>query len=169
MRRIGNQVTFRGFYKIVQHKQDGSLHHRIGHIFQEIQIFRELIMVVQRKGHPRTVQRRDSPDAIHHSGYAERIGEVVHGPASCIVHLPGSNGSGNGQLVHEPGQRLDSFRQISGFGRPVVHLQVDVGVKVGIPWGVVEVVPDSLQIGWQLARRPGRVHQQVPAILVVKG
>ena len=55
-------------------------------------------------------------------------------------------------------------RQVAGLGRPVVHLQVDVGVVVGVPRRVDVLVPDPLQVGRQRAR-PTRAEQQVAAEL----
>ena len=42
------------------------------------------------------------------------------------------------------GQRVDGLRKIAQIGRPVVHLQVDVQVKVGLPRGPHPIVPDPL-------------------------
>ena len=38
------------------------------------------------------------------------------------------------------------LRQVGGFGRPVVHLHVDVGVYVAVPGCRSQVVPDALQV-----------------------
>jgi len=34
--------------------------------------------------------------------------------------------------------------KIGNFGRPIVHLDVDVGVYIAVPWRVVAVVPNPL-------------------------
>jgi len=39
------------------------------------------------------------------------------------------------------------FGQAAHFGRPVIHLQVDVGVEVGVPGRLEVLVPDALQVG----------------------
>ena len=168
MGRVGDQIPFRGFYQVIQHKLDGSLYHRIGDIFQKSNIFRKLVMVVQREGHPRTIQRSNAPHSVHHPCHTEGIGQVVHRPATGMVGLPGRNCPGNRQFAQKSSQRINCFSQVAAFRRPVIHLQVDVGVEVGIPGSLVQIVPDSLQVGRQAARFPGGVHQQVSAILVVE-
>ena len=44
-------------------------------------------------------------------------------------------------------ERLVAFSQVGWFGRPVVHLDVDIRMIVAMPGRIVAVVPKSLQIG----------------------
>ncbi len=43
-----------------------------------------------------------------------------------------------------------ALRQIGDLCRPVIHLQVDIDMIVRIPWWLQMLVPDSLQVGWQI-------------------
>ena len=68
--------------------------------------------------------------------------------------------------LHETVQRPGQLGQIGRLGRPVVHLDIDVGVVVGIPRRRQAVVPQALQIGRQGIARAG--DQQVAAELHVQ-
>ena len=66
--------------------------------------------------------------------------------------------------VHQIKKRLGALGQIGRLGEPVIHLDVDVRVIIGMPRRLVVVVPKPLQIRGQTAgARTG--NQQVAAIL----
>ena len=54
--------------------------------------------------------------------------------------------------VHEIEQRQRALGEIGRFGEPVIHLDVDVRVVVGMPRWIVAVVPEALEIRRQAAR-----------------
>ncbi len=58
------------------------------------------------------------------------------------------------------------FGEVGGFGGPVVHLDVDVGVIVGVPGGFVGVVPEALEVGGDFA---GGGDEEVAAELEEEG
>ena len=57
--------------------------------------------------------------------------------------------------------------QIRGFGRPIVHLRIDVHGVFAVPWRKQMLIPDPLKVG-RLSSRPGRCDQQVAPILEVE-
>ena len=69
------------------------------------------------------------------------------------------------QALHKPHQRIAALRQIGDVGGPVVHLEIDVGVIVGHPRGIVAVVPNALEVGRQNGILPGTRNGKVAAIL----
>ena len=64
-------------------------------------------------------------------------------------------------------QGLSRIGQIAGFGRPIIHLQIDVVVIVGIPRWPDLFIPLSLQVGGKFAGcRAG--DQQVASVIEVE-
>ena len=53
------------------------------------------------------------------------------------------------QASYEVNHGQMTFRQVGGLCRPIIHLNVDVGVIVGIPWILQSFAPNSLQVGWK--------------------
>ena len=94
---------------------------------------------------------------------------MVEGPAAGAVGLAGRDGARDGQTADEVGEGRDGLRKIGDFRRPVVHLQVDVGVEVGVPGRLEVLVPDALKIGRKRGRPARRAHEQVAAVLEVEG
>ena len=59
-----------------------------------------------------------------------------------------------------------AFGEVGRFGRPIVHLDVDIEVVIAVPGRLELVVPQPLEVGWQApGARAG--HKQVTAILKV--
>ncbi len=91
----------------------------------------------------------------------------MKGPTLGSVHLPGSHASWCYQLFHEFSKYHHRLWQVSGLRRPVIHLDIDIRVIVGVPLGVVLIIPYSLKIGRKSTWLSRRSHQQVSAVLVV--
>ncbi|MPN57876.1 hypothetical protein SDC9_205572 [bioreactor metagenome] len=64
-------------------------------------------------------------------------------------------------------QRLVQFGEVTYFGRPVIHLYIDVQVVVAVPWGLHRVCPEPLQIERQRMLVCTADHQ-VTAVLEVE-
>ena len=64
-------------------------------------------------------------------------------------------------------ERPGGFRQVADFGRPVVHLEIDVGGVLAVPWRRHAFVPDALQVGRHGAGTAA-AHQQIAAELEVQ-
>ncbi len=82
--------------------------------------------------------------AIGGSSKSPCIGQVVNHPSACPVDdlrtpLPRCD-----QHIHQIEQGQVHFRQVSEVGRPVVHLKIDVCMKIGVPGGIHLPRPESL-------------------------
>src|SRR5687768_14333614 len=107
---------------------------------------------------PRTIAgRRKPPDVADVMGH-ETVGAVVYArclPARLTKRL---------EIVKE---RLMQLGEIGHFGRPVVHLKIDIEVIVAVPRREHTVVPETLQIRWKTAGTAAR-NQQVAAKLKIQ-
>lgn len=74
------------------------------------------------------------------------VGVVMAGPATASVHLLGGLRAPFGETLEEIEEHLVAFGKIGHFGRPVVHLEVDVRRVLGSPDGLRIAVPDALEI-----------------------
>ena len=126
-------------------------------------------MLEDGKGHPWSTHWETSPYAIHYSSASEGVGQVMDRPASGMIHFLGGNASRFLKLFHEADERKGSFRKVAYFCRPVIHLEVDVGMEIGTPGSIEVLVPDSLQVGRQDAGCAGAVHEQIASVLEIKG
>lgn len=64
-------------------------------------------------------------------------------------------------------ERQMELAKVGGLCGPVVHLNVNVGVNVAVPWGFSLVVPDALQIvGYVNATTAGNL--KVPAVVEIE-
>ena len=58
--------------------------------------------------------------------------------------------------------------EVGDFGRPVVHLNIDVGVDVAVPeTGIRVVVPDALQVGGSIDEHVVAAYFQVASVLEI--
>ena len=57
------------------------------------------------------------------------------------------------------GVRQETFAEIGGIDKPVVHLHIDIAVVIATPWGAVAIVPDPLEVGREVAGPGGGDHQ----------
>ena len=96
---------------------------------------------------------------------AEDVDGRAHGPTRGFFAelleggLAAAGNHGDGPVEERP----CAFGEVRRLGEPVVHLDVDVGMVVGEPGGLVAVVPKALQIGREETARAGR--QQIAAVL----
>ena len=93
-------------------------------------------------GHPHA-----TGGSVYASGDAPDVGVVVGHPSLLAIHHLRRLGTALAHLADEPEQRLVEVRQACHLGRPVVHLQVDVGGVLAVPGRCQLVVPDALQVG----------------------
>ena len=68
---------------------------------------------------------------------------------TAVVEFPRGVATSGHQRFGELDQRIVQFGQVARLRRPVVHLQVDVGVVVGVPRCIDVLVPNALQVGRQ--------------------
>src|SRR5687768_9856695 len=107
---------------------------------------------------PWTIARRGEPPDVADVMGDETICAVVHAgrlAARLTKRL---------EIVEE---RLMQLGKIGHFGRPVVHLQIDVEVIVAVPRREHAVVPETLQIRWKSAGAAA-CDQQVAAKLKIQ-
>src|SRR5208337_5581758 len=64
-------------------------------------------------------------------------------------------------------ERTGGLLKVADLSRPVVHLKIDVGGVLTVPWRSHAVVPDALQVRRHGAG-PAAPHQQIPAELEIK-
>ena len=60
------------------------------------------------------------------------------------------------------------FGEVALLGYPVVHLDVNVCVVVAVPWSLVGVSPEPLEVRRE-ASRSGAADQQISTVVVIKG
>src|SRR5690554_4009480 len=101
-------------------------------------------MLEELECHPRPSHWETSPHPIHDGSPPERVGKMMHGPAAGTVSFTGSYTSRLLQLFHEINQRQFCFRQVAHARRPVIHLQIDIGMEIGVPGSLKFVVPYTL-------------------------
>src|SRR5262245_7705041 len=88
-------------------------------------------------------------------------------PAAGVVVLLGHARTSLRQIGERREQRFVTFREARQFGRPVVHLRVDVDRPLAVPWWVFRLVPNALQIGrLRTGTRTG--DQEVPSKLKIE-
>ena len=91
----------------------------------------------------------------------------MKGKTARAVHFPSSAAATVERHLDEVEERPGGFGQITDFGRPVVHLNVDVRGVLAIPRRRHLVIPYALQVG---RHGPGTAaaHEQVAAELIVE-
>ncbi len=92
---------------------------------------------------------------------------IVGGYALQTVNLPGGSPGVRSHRVNKIGKGKRQFTQIGYFGRPVIHLDVDVYMIIGAPGWIETVGPYTLKVCRE-ASRAGTAYKQVPSKLVVK-
>ncbi len=134
---------------------------------EELLVAGELIMFPQVLAEPRAAGGPEAPGTVDRGGSPPEIGVVVGDPAAGPpLHLGGA-GAGFGEILDHGHERLDALAQIGGFGRPVVHLGVDVDRVLAAPGRVQAVVPKALERGRLSALARG-TDEQVAAVLEIQ-
>ena len=85
---------------------------------------------------------------------------VIHRPhrpaADITVMHPRDLGADFANTIHIVNKRNMALGDVGSFHRPVVHLEVNVGVVVTRPDGQIAVIPHALQVGRKSARTGAR-------------
>ena len=166
-RRAADQPAARILDEIVEEELRRLFHHRIG--AREKRAIRvEQVVLPQMLREPRGAGRPQSgARQIAGRGEAPDVGDVMRDEAArAVVHARGL-AAWLAQRIEKVEQRLVQLGEVGHLRRPVVHLQVDVEVIVGVPRRAHAVVPQALQVGGQIAR-PAAGDQQVAAELEVQ-
>ncbi len=160
----------------VHQKQGIGPEHGIGLPAQKIPVPAVLIVMVEFLGQPRQPHGPHGPgdtaflpsfapvSHAHGSGGIPGIRIVVLDAApAAVVHgsrmLPVLR-----QLLHIGEIGLHALLQPTAHGRPVVHLQVDIGGPVAAPGSLPLPAPDALEIGGKAALAGGGNHQIAPVL-----
>src|SRR5262249_6606642 len=87
---------------------------------------------------------------------AEDVVFGLHGPsADAGVVLASGFRADRAQAIDVIEEWDRALGEVGDLRRPVVHLDIDVGVVVAAPWRIVGVVPKALQIGRETAGAGG--------------
>ncbi len=82
-------------------------------------------------------------------GVAPNIGDGVNDPSIELVLGLCSFGARFNQRFDQIKQRQVHLGKVGDLGRPVVHLDVHVGVIIAIPGRLNFIRPNPLQVSWQ--------------------
>ena len=91
----------------------------------------------------------------------------VYGPSAAILfpcHLLPRASVLQSFGRHVGDERGIAFRKIGHFGRPIIHLHVDIAMVVALPCRIVHVVPQPLQVTGQLASARRAEHEVTPIL-----
>src|SRR3954466_10016509 len=91
---------------------------------------------------------------------AEDIVLCLYGPAADIGIFKASGiGTNRAKTLDVIEERDRALGEIGHFGRPVVHLYIDVGMVVTAPRRVVRVIPEALQVRGKTSGTRRRNHE----------
>ena len=82
----------------------------------------------------------------HRIGRAPDVGVVMDGPPPHAVEVAGDLRAVHGSILDEAYQRGRKVAHRERLGRPVIHLEVNVGSIVGAPGGEPVGTPDALEV-----------------------
>ncbi len=120
-----------------EQKQRSFLHDGIGFAAEEGAVQAVLIVLPEMERHPRAAHRPDTAVGIVDGrGVAPGVNVVMKCKAARAVHLLGGAAAALERHLDQVEQRPGGFRKVAHFGRPVVHLHVDVRGVLAVPrWG----------------------------------
>ncbi|MNC14935.1 hypothetical protein D3C75_627270 [compost metagenome] len=146
--RSRHQETLRTFHQKIGKEQGRFLHKRISP-FKGCFIGIKAVMLPGMEGQPCAAHDPLGGRTVNILGSRIRPDVRImmrHKTAAAVHGL-----CGNTPLMDHPldqiEQGLVAFRQVAGFGRPIVHLGVDVNGEFAIPGGRHGLIPDALEIG----------------------
>ena len=118
---------------------------------EEALVAREQVMFVKVGAEPGTRHhiigpRRAAGLVSDRIGCTPDIAVVMDCPALHVVHVPYHFSAGYRAVLDECHQRKCAGAESERLGRPVIHLDVDVGVEVGSPGGMTVLAPYSLKV-----------------------
>ena len=156
--------------QIVGSKVGTTLDYVVSLVGKESAVACVVVVVPHVCSKPRTCKRREVPRHIlarQRRCESEDVGRNRCCPSTCTEVSLGSNLTRLDECADEVEQRLFALAEVGLACRPVVHLQIDVGVIVDTPRSVNIVVPYALQVGWHIARTR-RSDEQIAAKLIVE-
>ena len=147
-RRHSDKPSVLGMLHEMTHIEIGrALEHWII-LAEKVLIAGEEIVLPQMLGSPcATIWPHSIISAIHRSGNTPQIGVVVGHPSLCPIKHLGCFGTCSGKVVDKREQWIVTFREICHFGRPIVHLGIDIDGVFTVPRGIHTAIPHSLQVG----------------------
>ena len=152
----------------VEKKLRGILHDGVGFASQKSAIQAILIVFPVMERQPRAAHRPYAAiGVIYGCGIAPGIEIVMKGETAGAIHHFGCAPATLDIRFDQVEERLSSFREVADFGRPVVHLEIDVGGVFTVPRRSHTFVPNALQVGRHGAGTTAP-HQQIPAELEVE-
>ena len=171
--RIAHQLAVALVLPEVIHPEQRRLEHGVVIFLEELLVHRKSVVLPDILAHPcrsrrevesvRLAGRRIAPDAVL----------MVDDPAAhilavlrAVVVLCRLITAGH-QAVDIVDDRQMAFGEVRLLGKPVVHLQVDIGVVVRGPGRIEPLGPDALQVRRERALARAR-DQQIPPELIVQ-
>ena len=100
---------------------------------------------------------------------AERVRDMVHSPTFSSEGFLRCDTARNPDGVNPVRERQNCLGKVADLSGPVVHLDIDVGVVIRVPWSVNLLVPYSLEIGRKPSGAAGGACEQVTSILEIQG
>ena len=142
---IGDEVALAVIDQEIEKKLRGFFHDGIRFAAQESAVQAVLIVFPEMQRHPRAAHRPDAAIAvIDGRRIAPGIEVVMKNKAARAIHFLGSAAAALEVRLDQVEERPGGFREIADFGRPVIHLDIDVGGVLAVPWRSHAFVPDAL-------------------------
>ena len=120
---------------------------------QECLVVVEAVVLQDVEGHPLPAEKGTAPigSGTHDSSVSPGIGRMPHAPAFHAEALRHAL-AGRLEVANEIEKRLMHLAKVRGLRRPVIHLNIDVQMKIRTPRCFLMRVPDSLQVRRQGSR-----------------
>ena len=154
--------------KEVDEELRGFFHDGIGFAAQESAIHAVLVVFPVVKRQPRATHRPNAViGVIDGRCIAPGVQVVMKREAAGAVHFFGRAPAAVKIRFDKVEERPSRLRKIADLGRPVVHLEIDVGGVFAVPRRSHAFVPDALQVGGHGAGTAAP-HQEIAAELEVE-
>ena len=142
----------------------------ISGFFQELPVARIVIIIPDVGSQPRTCHRVKVPGHVL-AGQGRSETEYICGDGGCPSTGSEIRFRGFFTRLYQRTDKVDqwehTFRQVSGTGRPIIHLYIDVIMVIHSPRTIYIIVPDALQIGRHVSgTRTG--NKQIASKLIIK-
>ncbi len=170
--RVGDQAAVAGILnEVLRPEVRGLLQHGVGLVAEEVFVSGVEVLPPEGLRQPGVgIREPEGGGPVEHAGEAPRGGLVHDHPGVVVAEDVLRRGLA---CAHQRGDVVEvgvvGLRHVAGESRPVVHLDVDVGVVVSGPRRIVAFVPHALQVGCAEHAVTRRRDQQVAAVLVVHG
>src|SRR5207244_3233857 len=114
---------------------------------QKILVAREEVMFPKMVAKPGATRHPNAMiGGIDRRRAAPNIGIMVQDPPTCGVMRLGSFAARLDTIFDQPKQWFVALGKIAHFGRPIIHLGVDVNRPFAVPRGLELIIPYSLQV-----------------------